>query len=70
MLSARDGRLCSPLMLCIQTDKIEMFIYIIHKFSDSLMNKLNFFECIDINGNNLLHLAIYNLSPAKCHYFA
>ena len=58
MLSARNRRLSTPLMLCITQDKIELFIYLLYTFHHYFCAQG--LDAIDIDGNSLLHLAALN----------
>lgn len=49
-------------MLCVIQDQIEMFIYILNKFKDKILNTEmhKIFKNIDAEGNSLLHLISLN----------
>ena len=60
MLRSTNRLLNTPLMLCITTEKVELFIYLLYKFSDFYREQG--LQLHDIEGNNLLHLM------AQSHY--
>jgi hypothetical protein len=55
LLRSTNRLLNTPLMLCVQSEKIELLIYLLYKFEN--FYKSGGLQCKDIEGNNLLHLA-------------
>jgi ankyrin repeat protein len=67
MLTSRNRILATPLMLCLTQEKIEMFIYVLYKFEFHFQN--GGLDCIDIEGNSLLHLAAKITTCRNCLHF-
>lgn len=68
MVRSRNKNLTTPLMLSMsQSDKIEIFIYILHSFEQLHVNRG--LEAIDIQGNSVLHLAAKNVQHNNCIHF-
>jgi hypothetical protein len=68
MLNLRNANLDTPISLAVDQNRLEIFIYLLHSFETFYRDKG--LDCINIEGNSLLHLAAKNTEGLMGIYFS